>query len=264
MPTKTPLVFGVDDLHPRVPLDLSDECCSKILTPLHKVEMATIWPTPASTTLFLLISRSTTSERPTTLLRTPVRWLEWPGTSLLGMFSPSTLAAQRERGDRPCWSWRHWTLKGGQISEGATTLVVDLAKAFEKVHLAVAWSWAMYYGFRQSVHTVLCGYFAHERRTGAFDATITVTAILSRSTGSVLLLRIVKQDATGSVFDVLLELKNRVDADDMKLFMKGISIDLSEGTRNFHDLLKVEIQKVHLELSVTKGGKEGKRTLEVS
>ena len=35
----------------RVPLDLSDDCCGKILTLLHKVEMAGVWSANASTTL---------------------------------------------------------------------------------------------------------------------------------------------------------------------------------------------------------------------
>ena len=39
---------GVDHFHPRVPLDLSDECCGRIL---HKVRVR---PTNASTTFFLL------------------------------------------------------------------------------------------------------------------------------------------------------------------------------------------------------------------
>ena len=34
-------------------------------------------------------------------------------------------------------------LQGSQSSIGATTLVVDLAKAYEKVQLNVVWEWAM-------------------------------------------------------------------------------------------------------------------------
>ena len=64
---------GVDRFHPRVPPDLSDECRERILTLLHKVEMAEV---NASTTLFLLIP--TTGERPIALLLKLIRWWESP------------------------------------------------------------------------------------------------------------------------------------------------------------------------------------------
>ena len=46
--------IGVDGFHARVLLDLSDECCRRILKLLHKVEMPWICPTNAWTTLFCL------------------------------------------------------------------------------------------------------------------------------------------------------------------------------------------------------------------
>ena len=51
--------------------------------------------------------------------------------------------------------------KGGENTEAAATLAVDLAQAFEKVQLIVVWQWA---NSPQRVLRVLCGYFAHERR----------------------------------------------------------------------------------------------------
>ena len=59
---------GVDGFHPRVLLALSDECCGAIFTLLNKVEMAGLWPTNASSTVFFVILESTTSERPIALL----------------------------------------------------------------------------------------------------------------------------------------------------------------------------------------------------
>ena len=42
----------MDGFHPGGSLDLTDECCERILTVLHKVEMAGKWPANASTTSF--------------------------------------------------------------------------------------------------------------------------------------------------------------------------------------------------------------------
>ena len=46
---------------------------------------------------------------------------------------------------------------------GAVTLVVDLAKAFEKVPLSVVWAWTLHLRFPQRVLGVLCWYFQHQR-----------------------------------------------------------------------------------------------------
>ena len=54
-------------------------------------------------------------------------------------------------------------LKFGQDSKGATTLVVDFAKAFEKVQLSVVWQWAKQIDHPHRVLRVLSGHFAHER-----------------------------------------------------------------------------------------------------
>ena len=52
---KSTTEVGSDGFHMRVPLDLSNECCGRILMLLHEVEMAGVWPTNAGTTLFSLI-----------------------------------------------------------------------------------------------------------------------------------------------------------------------------------------------------------------
>ena len=104
----------------------------------------------ASTILFFLIPESTTPERPIALLPTFIRWWEW-------LRAPAVVE----------WKGRHnvtWdascgarmgdfafletlNLQEGHAGIGATTLVVDLAKAFEKVHLSVVWNWALYLTF---------------------------------------------------------------------------------------------------------------------
>ena len=49
----------------------------------------------------------------------------------------------------------------------------------------------------------------------------------------------------------------------MKLHLRGASVDLPERKRDLYTLLKAEMKKHRLELSVTKGGKEGRSNMEV-
>ena len=42
---------------------------------------------------------------------------------------------------------------------GAVALVLDLAKAFERVSLPVVWAWATHFCFPRKILRVLCGYF---------------------------------------------------------------------------------------------------------
>ena len=83
--------------------------------------------------------------------------------------------------------------------QGAVALVLDLAKAFERVSLPVFWAWATHLIFPRKILRVLCGYFAHQRRV-QFEACVaeplqTISAILPGSKWGCLLLRIVLQDA---------------------------------------------------------------------
>ena len=48
--------------------------------------------------------------------------------------------------------------------QGALALVLDLAKAFERVSLPVVWAWATHFSFPRKILRVLCGYFEHQRR----------------------------------------------------------------------------------------------------
>ena len=104
---------------------------------------------------------------------------------------------------------------------------------------------------------------AHERRVmsgnNVSEPMVTITAILPGSTWSVLLLRTVMQEAMRCIFPVVPELRIRVYVDDMKLSQQGISCALLDRTRNLCEMFKnLEMATVHLELSVTEGGKEGK------
>ena len=51
----------------------------------------------------------------------------------------------------------------GKEDQGAVALVLDLAKAFERVSFPVVWAWATHFSFRRKILRVLCGYFEHQR-----------------------------------------------------------------------------------------------------
>ena len=57
-----------------------------------------------------------------------------------------------------CWNWKQWTLRAGrrQNGNGATALVVDLAKAFEKVQRGAVWTWPMFFDFPPTTLRVFC------------------------------------------------------------------------------------------------------------
>ena len=66
--------------------------------------------------------------------------------------------------------------------QGALALVLDLAKAFERVSLLVFWAWATHFSLPRKILRVLCGYFEHQRRLQfegcAAEPLKTITAIL--------------------------------------------------------------------------------------
>ena len=72
------------------------------------------------------------------------------------------------------------------------------------------------------------------------------------------------QQAMRCVFYVFHEMSVRVSVDDRKLFLKEISMDMRVRTRKLYELRHVEMEKVHMELSVIKVDEEGNSKLEVS
>ena len=87
-------------------------------------------------------------------------------------------------------------------------MVLDLAKAFERVSLLVVWAWVTHFSFPRKILRVLCGCFEHQRRVQlegcAAEPVRTITAILPGSKWSCLLLRIVLQDALSEVMKIFL------------------------------------------------------------
>ena len=51
-----------------------------------------------------------------------------------------------------------------QLEGCAVALVLDLAKAFERVSLLVVWAWATHFCFPRKILRVLCGHFENQRR----------------------------------------------------------------------------------------------------
>ena len=65
-----------DGFHPKVLLDLTKETRGEMFEFLEKVEQSGKWPQQACTTMFFLIPKNVTSERPIALMPTLIRWWE--------------------------------------------------------------------------------------------------------------------------------------------------------------------------------------------
>ena len=137
---------------------------------------------------FFLIPKNVTSERPIAFLRTLIRWCE-------DMRAPEVAKWRRYRWPK----WRSSTNSLGnfdgngevRISSGrkkiwgVVALVLDQAKAFERVSLPVVWAWATHVSFQWKILRALCWYFEHQRRV-QFEGCVaeplqTITAILPGS-----------------------------------------------------------------------------------
>ena len=108
---------------------------------------------------------------------------------------------------------------------GAAALVLDLAKAFERVSLPEVWAWATHLSLPRKILRVLCEYFEHQRRV-QYEGCVaerlqTITVILPRSKWSCLLLRIVLQDALSDVTQIYPPLELRVFLDDITALLMG-------------------------------------------
>ena len=129
-------------------------------------------PWQACATIFFSIPKNVTSERPTVLMPTMIRWwealrapevvkwqykhrLEWEVTD------------ERNGGtQRKVWGvlMEMERLNGRAKAEdqGAVALVLDPAKAFERVSLPVVWAWATHFSFPRKMLRVLCRVFRAE------------------------------------------------------------------------------------------------------
>ena len=109
--------------------------------------------------------------------------------------------------------------------QGTVALVLDLAKASDRVSLLVVWAWATYFSFPREILRVLCGYFEHQRRAQfegcAAPPLTTFKAILQGSKWSCLVSRIALQDALSEVTKINSSLELRVFMDDVTALVKG-------------------------------------------
>ena len=69
----------------------------------------------------------------------------------------------RYRGEWSATDGRHGGAErtAGENGNDHATLVLDLAKAFERVSLPVVWAWATHFNIPSSILRVLCGCFKH-------------------------------------------------------------------------------------------------------
>ena len=144
----------------------------------------------------------------------------------------------------------HHVWEDAHLSDAAVTIVVDLAKAFERVQLSVVWHWAKQFWLSaKNIQSTLRN-CAHARKVifenEASEPSVTVTVILPGSIWSVLLLRIVKQEAMSNIIRENPE--QRV----------SVGVDLVQKMKNLYELLKKDMESVKLKLYVTENGKQGK------
>ena len=160
----------------------------------------------------LFDSEKVTCERPIALVPTLIRWweaLRAPEVAKWQQKNRVDWDSTRGRNGAQQTVWEivlemeRFKYRAGEEELGAVSLVLDLAKAFERVSLPVVWAWATHFSFPRKILRVLCRYFEHLRRV-QFKGCVaeplrTITVILPGSTWSCLLLRIVVQDALSEV-----------------------------------------------------------------
>ena len=121
--------------------------------------------------------------------------------------------------------------RAGEEELGAVTLVLDLAKAVERVSLLVVWAWATRFSFPRKILRVLCGYFEHQRRV-KFEGCVahrTITAILPGSKCIVL------QDALSEVTKICPPLKLRVFVGDITALFIRKNKEVAEMAKKGHE-----------------------------
>ena len=169
--------------------------------------------TRACTTMFLLIPKNGTSERPIALIPTLIRWWEALREPRVAKwrqkYSVERDAPDGRNGGAQQTLWEvlmemeRFVGKAKEGEQGAVALVLDLAKAFERVSLPVVWEWATHFSFTRKILRLHCGYFEHQKRVQfegcAAEPVTTITALLPGSKWCCLLLRIVLQDALSEV-----------------------------------------------------------------
>ena len=204
---------GCDGFHAKVPLVETTETKGESVEFLEKVEQSGKWPQQACTTMFFLIPKNVTSERPIALMPTLIRCWEAMRAPEVAKWQQKyrvewdAIDGRNGRAQRTVWEvlmeMERFNGRGKAEDQGAVALVLDLAKAFERVSLPVVWAWTIHFSFPRKILRVLCGYFKHQRRVQfercAAEPLTKITAFLPGSKWSCLLSRVVLQDALNEV-----------------------------------------------------------------
>ena len=136
--------------------------------------------------------------------------------------------------------------------KGPWPLVLDLAKAFERVSLLVVWECATHFTFPTKILRVLFGYFEHERRV-QFEGSVaepfrTFTTISAGSKWSCLLLT-----------KIYPPLKLRASfVDDITALLVGKIRKWQQWQKKVMKKVKEEVEKKGIKLSITENGNDGK------
>ena len=163
---------------------------------LEKVEQSGKWPQQACMTMFFLSPKNVTRERPIALKPTLIRWWEFLRALELAKWQLKYRvdwdATDGSNGGPQQTVWEilmemeRFNGKAKEEDPGALALVLDLAKAFDRVSFFVVWAWATHFSFPRKILRVLCcGYSEHQRRVQfegcAAEPLTTITAILPGS-----------------------------------------------------------------------------------
>ena len=212
-----------DGFHPKVPLDMTKATRGAIVEFLEKVEQSGKWP-QACTTIFFLIPKNVTSERPIVLMPTLIRWWEASGAPEVAK----------------------WQNQAGEKDQGAVALVMDLAKAFERVSLLVAW--ATHFSIQRKILRVLCGYFEQDAQRSRSRPS---RPSCQGPSGVVFVL----QGALSEVTKIYPPLKLRVFVYDSTAPLMGNNKEVAVIAKKVMKKLKEEVEKKGLKLSVPEKSK---------
>ena len=129
---------GCDGFHPDVPLDLAKETRKEVVEFLEKVEQSGKWPQQACTSMFFLIPKNVTSERPILFVVTMIRWWEAPRALEVAKWQIKYRvewdATDGRNGGAQQTVWEilvemeSLKFQAGEKDQGAVALVLDLAR----------------------------------------------------------------------------------------------------------------------------------------
>ena len=145
--TKQKTGVGCDGFLPKSSLGFDKRNEEKIVEFLESLEQSGKWPQQACTTMFFLIPQNVTSQRPTALMPTLIRWWEALRAPEVAKWQQNYRvdwdATDGRNGGAQQMVWEvlmemeRFIGKAKEVDQGAVALVLDLVKAFEQVSLPV-------------------------------------------------------------------------------------------------------------------------------